>query len=34
MNDFCHLLGTPDAPVSKIASVLGVVTNYVYKKRV
>jgi hypothetical protein len=21
MNDFCDLLGTPDAPVSKIASV-------------
>ena len=23
MNDFCDLLGTPDAPVSKIASVNG-----------
>ena len=23
MNDFCDLLGTPDAPVSKITSVKG-----------
>ena len=23
MNDFCELLGTPDAPVSKIVSVKG-----------
>jgi hypothetical protein len=27
MNDFCDLLGTQDAPVSKIASVKGIFKN-------
>ena len=29
MNDFCDLLGTPDAPVSKIASVKSISFKYV-----
>ena len=31
MNDFCDLLGTPDAPVSKIVSVKYLVLLYVKK---
>ena len=29
MNDFCDLLGTPDAPVSKIASV-KILKKYIF----
>jgi hypothetical protein len=30
MNDFCDLLGTPDGPISKIASVNVKVKKYKY----